>query len=162
MEYRFLTTWLIEAPVVAVWEAIYDADTWSEWWPGLVGAERHSSGEETGVGQRGRYRWRAAVRYGVSFEMVSTRVEAPRLLEGKASGDLDGSGVWRLLDASAPDGSAPATAVLFDWRVRLARPGLRLAAPFAGPILRWNHARLMRAGAQGLASRLGCELLAEG
>jgi uncharacterized protein YndB with AHSA1/START domain len=30
--YRFLTTWLLEAPREAVWDTISDAERWPEWW----------------------------------------------------------------------------------------------------------------------------------
>jgi len=33
--YRFLTTWLLAAPREAVWDTIYFAKHWPEWWRGV-------------------------------------------------------------------------------------------------------------------------------
>jgi uncharacterized protein YndB with AHSA1/START domain len=37
--YRFLTTWLVDAPREAVWDTIYDAERWPEWWRGVERTE---------------------------------------------------------------------------------------------------------------------------
>lgn len=158
-EFDLLSTWTLAAPRELVWEPIEDADSWIEWWPGLVEAVRTDDGAPDGSGQRGRFAWRAAFGYTVRFEMVSTRVERPSLLAGRASGDLAGTGTWRL-DELTTEGGEPACIVAFAWRVALAKRWVAPLAPALGPVLRWNHDRLMTAGAQGLAERLGCELLA--
>ncbi len=31
-EYAFLTTWRINTPLEAVWEAIYHVERWATWW----------------------------------------------------------------------------------------------------------------------------------
>jgi hypothetical protein len=77
-------------------------------------------------------------------------------MDGSATGELAGTGSWRLYE---DDGS---TAVLFEWRVQTTRRWMNLLAPFARPLFRWNHDRLMRAGGRGLARRLGAELLSGG
>ena len=84
-EYRFLTTWLLEADRERVWEAIYDSDSWPEWWKGVIEAERLEDGDEDGVGQLGRYVWRSKLPYKVEFFVRSTVVERPHLLQGDAS-----------------------------------------------------------------------------
>lgn len=158
-DYRFLTTWLLEAERERVWDAIYDSDSWPEWWQGVESAERFAHGDAHGLGQRGRYVWRAKLPYRVSFEVVSTVVERPHLLEGEASGDLEGYGRWRFFEQPAPNGS-PVTAVLYDWQVRSTKRWMNALSPIAGPIFRANHDRVMRNGGEGLAKRLGCRLLA--
>ena len=54
-EYRFLTTWLLQAERERVWDAIYESERWPEWWKGerprLL--EGDATGELAGVG-----RWR--------------------------------------------------------------------------------------------------------
>ena len=52
-EYRFLTTWLLESPRQPVWDAIYDSESWPEWWHGVLEAEKLEEGDASGVG-----RWR--------------------------------------------------------------------------------------------------------
>ena len=38
--YRFLTTWLLEAPREEVWDVLEDALRWPDWWRGVVGVEQ--------------------------------------------------------------------------------------------------------------------------
>jgi uncharacterized protein YndB with AHSA1/START domain len=153
-QYDFLTTWLLEAPRETVWDVIYDSERWPEWWRGVVTAEKLQEGDENGVGERGRYTWRSRLPYALEFEIVTTRVERPHLLEGEASGELAGTGRWRLFEQ---DG---ATAVLYEWDVRTTRRWMNLLAPIARPIFAVNHDWVMRNGGRGLARRVGARLLA--
>lgn len=153
-EYRFLSTWLLACERERVWDAIHESEEWPRWWRGVVSAQRLAAGDAHGIGQRGRYIWRGAVPYRVEFEIRSTRVERPHLLEGTASGGLEGLGRWRLYEQ---DG---ATAVLYEWNVRTTRRWMNAAAPLARPLFRWNHDWVMRNGAEGIAELLGCRLLA--
>ena len=95
-EYSFLTTWCLEAPREPVWDAIWDSEKWPQWWRGVTAAEKLADGDEDGVGQVGRYSWRSKLPYDLDFTMTTTRVEPPYLLEGEASGELAGTGRWRL------------------------------------------------------------------
>ena len=151
--YRFLTTWIIEAERERVWDAIYDSDSWPRWWRGVTRTERLADGDERGIGQRGVYHWRARLPYTVRFEVVSTRVERPHLLEGDASGELAGVGRWRLYEDSGT------TAVVYEWDVRTTRAWMNLLAPVAKPVFRANHDWVMRNGGEGLARLLGARLL---
>lgn len=154
--YSFSTTWVLEAERERVWDAIYESETWPEWWRGVVATTRLADGDPDGTGQRGLYEWRAWLPYTVRFEIVSTIVEPPHRLGGDASGELEGSGLWRFF---AEGGT---TAAIYDWEVRTTRPWINALAPVAGPIFRANHDWVMRNGAEGLASRLGCRLLVNG
>jgi uncharacterized protein YndB with AHSA1/START domain len=153
-EYRFLTTWLLEAERERVWDAIYDSERWPEWWKGVLEAEKLEEGDASGVGQYGRYVWRSRLPYRVQFFILTTRVERPHLLEGEASGELEGVGRWRLFEQ---DGI---TAVTYEWNVHTTRAWMNALAPVAKPIFEVNHDWVMRNGGQGLASLLGAELLA--
>jgi Polyketide cyclase / dehydrase and lipid transport len=153
-EYRFLTTWLLEADRERVWDAIWESERWPEWWRGVEEAVKLAEGDENGVGERGRYVWRARLPYPVRFEIRTTRVARPRLLEGSATGELEGTGRWRLFD------EGDVTAVLYEWNVRTTRPWMNLLAPVARPIFKWNHDWVMRNGGAGMAQLLGARLLA--
>jgi uncharacterized protein YndB with AHSA1/START domain len=156
-EYRFLTTWCLEAPREPVWNAIWDSEAWPRWWHGVTAAEKLSEGDENGVAQVGRYSWRSKLPYDLDFTMTTTRVEKPHLLEGEATGELAGTGRWRLF---AEDGPTPVTAVVYEWNVRTTKPWMNVIAPIAAPIFGWNHDWVMRNGGEGLARLLGCRLLA--
>jgi uncharacterized protein YndB with AHSA1/START domain len=155
-EYRFLTTWLLEAERERVWAQIYDSDSWPQWWRGVRVAETLVRGDERGLGQVGRYVWRGAIPYPVSFDIRTTRAEHPYLLEGEATGGLEGTGRWRLFEDTG------VTAVLYEWNVRTNKRWMNLIAPVAKPVFEWNHDWVMRNGGRGLAARLGCRLLAAG
>jgi uncharacterized protein YndB with AHSA1/START domain len=153
-EYRFLTTWLLEAERERVWEAIYDSEAWPSWWRGVERVVEVTPGDESGVGQLGRYTWRSKLPYELSFEMRTTRVERPRLLEGEASGELAGTGRWRLF------GQDGVTAVTYEWNVATTKAWMNRLSPIAKPIFAWNHDWVMGNGGEGIAKLLGCRLLA--
>jgi hypothetical protein len=153
-EYRFLTTWLLQAERERVWDAVYESETWPEWWRGVLETERLEDGDEHGIGQVGRYVWKAKLPYKVEFFMRTTRVERPYLLEGDATGELAGVGRWRFFE------DAGVTAVVYEWNVRTTKAWMNLLAPFARPAFHSNHDYVMRNGGEGLAKLLGAPLLA--
>ncbi|MGH2922479.1 MAG: SRPBCC family protein [Solirubrobacterales bacterium] len=153
-EYRFLTTWLLEADREQVWDAIYESERWPEWWQGVLETERLEEGDEDGIGQYGRYVWRSRLPYELEFFVLTTRVERPHLLVGEASGELAGTGTWRLFE------QGEVTAVSYDWNVRTTRAWMNALAPLARPLFKVNHDWVMRNGGDGLARLLGARLLA--
>ena len=90
-EYAFLTTWLLDSPREPVWEAIHDQERWPSWWRGVEEAEELSPADDgDGVGTVSRMVWKSLLPYRVEFEVTTTRVERPHLLEGHAVGELEG------------------------------------------------------------------------
>jgi hypothetical protein len=152
--YEFLTAWVLESPIDPVWEAIYDAERWPEWWRGVESVVELDPGGEDKVGSLARHRWRSFLPYPVEFESRTTRVERPMLIEGRASGELAGEGRWRLFEQ---DG---VTAVLYQWNVHTTRAWMNHVAPVARPVFRWNHNWVMARGGEGIARRVGGRLLA--
>ena len=153
-EYAFLTTWVLEAPRQRIWDAIYESETWPRWWKGVKETTELAPGDDDGLGRVGRYVWRSKLPYDLAFEMRTTRIEKPHLLEGEASGELAGTGVWRLFEA---DGM---TAVVYEWRVRTTKRWMNLFSPMGRPLFAWNHDHVMRRGGEGLATLLDARLLA--
>ena len=151
--YEFLTSWCVDAPIDRVFEVIDDSAAWPEWWEGVTAVEVLEPGGADGLGQLARYSWRSVLPYTLRFDSRVTRVEPPHLIEGLATGELEGVGVWRLF--SAPDG----TAVLYSWKVRTTKPWMNVWGPLARPAFRWNHDQVMSKGGVGLARRLGASLV---
>ena len=153
--YSFLTTWCVAAPVERVWEVLSDPAGYPDWWTGVRKVTVLEPGEHGvgGVGTLYRMEWRSKLPYSLEFDSRVTRVEAPRLMEGQASGELAGTGVWRLFDAPA------GTVALYNWDVSTTRAWMNRLAPVARPAFSWNHSYVMRAGAHGLAEKLGAELI---
>ena len=136
-----------------LWGAIIDSERWPQWWQGVERVERLRAGNEQGIGARHRLTWRSKLPYTLSFETELVQVEPMRLVEGRASGELEGTGVWRLEER---DGT---TTVRYTWRVRTTRWWMSLLASIARPAFRWNHDYVMRNGALGLARLLDAELV---
>lgn len=125
-----------------------------EWWKGVRSVELLREGDELGLGQVSRFCWRSVLPYTLRFDLVVTRVEPPHLIEGYATGELEGSGVWRLYAGGG------GTAAVYDWRVRTTAKWMNTLGPVARPVFGWNHDLVMRQGGYGLAERLGVGLLA--
>ena len=154
--YRFLTTWCVAAPIQDVWDVISASDRYPEWWKGVRRVIELEPGGANGLGALVGFEWRSRLPYSVRFDLRVTRCEPPYLLEAQASGELAGVGVWRLYEN--PGGSA----LIYSWEVSATRAWMRRASPLGRPLLVWNHDRVMRAGARGLAERLGVALIVQG
>ena len=155
-DYAFLTTWLLDSPREPVWDAIYDQERWPQWWRGVEKVEETRQGDGDGVGASSRMVWKSLLPYEVEFEVTTTHVERPHLLQADAVGELAGIGRWRLYEQ---DG---VTAVLYEWNVSTTKPWMNLLAPIARPVFEWNHDWVMAHGGRGIAELLGCRLLASG
>ncbi len=154
--YRFLNIWLIEAPRPRVWDVLQDATDWPSWWRGVVSVTEVHPGGEDRVGARYAIVWRSRVPYPVRFEFTVDRVDPPRTMEGRATGDLEGRGRWRLME---DDG---VTAVIYEWEVSTSKRWMNLVAPIARSVFERNHGVVMGWGGEGLARRLSARLLASG
>lgn len=152
--FAFLTTWCVAAPIQDVWDVISTRERYPEWWKGVRSVSELEPGGEHGVGALSRVRWRSRLLYSLQFDMRVTRAEPPYLLEGHASGELQGTGVCRLYEGAA------GTALIYSWEVSTTRAWMTGLAPFVRPLFTWNHDQIMRQGAHGLAQRLGVELVA--
>jgi len=145
--YRFLTTWLLAAPRETVWDAIYDARRWPEWWRGVQRTEV--------VDERlWRSSWRSVLPYTLDFEFEILRNDRPSMLVGRARGELSGEGIWRVYEGEL------GTASTWEWRVETTQPWMNAFGPLARPGFAWNHHRIMRWGGEGLARHLGVRLVA--
>jgi hypothetical protein len=152
--YAFLTTWLLESPREPIFEALHDQARWPQWWRGVEEAEELRAGDDGDVGTVARMVWKSLLPYRVEFEVTTTRVEPPHLLEGHAVGELEGIGRWRLYEQHG------VTAVLYEWNVATTRAWMNLLAPLLRPAFEWNHDWVMARGGEGIAALLGCRLLA--
>jgi hypothetical protein len=143
--YSFVTRWSFDAPIEAVWEAIRDYQAWPSWWPSIAEARRI---EGTGVGETVEFAFRTRLPYRLRFRMTTTRLDAPRAMDGRASGELAGTGRWRLAD------NGHGTDVTYYWDVRTTRWWMNMLAPVARPMFKWNHDQVMADGRRGLARLL--------
>jgi carbon monoxide dehydrogenase subunit G len=153
-DYKFTTVWRFDAPIEKVWAFIKDSETWSDWWKGVLRVEKLKDGDARGVGAIHRSTWKSALPYKLIFDSETVRIEELKLIEVRAFGELDGTGIWTL---TAED--ANTTRVAYDWRVKTTKRWMNLLAPLAKPFFRWNHNVIMNWGGVGLANKLNCKLL---
>jgi len=107
------------------------------------------AGEPNGVGAVRECTWRSRLPYRLVFLMEITRIEPHHIIEGRASGELEGIGRWQL------DPAGTSTLVRYDWQVRATKPWMRWLSPIARPIFAWNHDAVMEWGREGLVRRVG-------
>jgi len=93
-DYAFTTLWQIPAPVAPIWTAITEVERWPQWWRGVEAVVPLRAGDAHGVGAVYRYTWKSRLPYRLIFEMETTRVEPLRRIEGRAHGELEGTGCW--------------------------------------------------------------------
>ncbi|MBW8878411.1 MAG: SRPBCC family protein [Acidobacteria bacterium] len=154
-DYAFVTRWSFQAPVEAVWQLLSEPEDWPRWWPGVEKVELLERGSDGDVGTLRRFTWKSRLPYRLAFDMRTTLVDRPHRLEGRAEGELQGTGIWQL----QADGDW--TRVRYDWRVATTKAWMNLLAPLARPFFAWNHDIVMGWGAEGLARRLGCAVRLE-
>ena len=147
-EFHLVTQWRVPAQPLAVWEVLTAPETWPTWWRAVDRVELLAPGDADGVGAYRRFTWRTALPYCVTFNMRIVKAEKPRLIEGRAEGELSGTGRWTL----APAGEG--TDVRYDWIVEVTKPWMRMIAPLARPVFAWNHGVVMNWGREGLTRLL--------
>lgn len=148
-EYRFSTTWQVKAPLQTVWDILCHPDMWPHWWKGLEQIIEIEKGDLQGIGALHRYTWKGVLPYRITFDIHVLTIVPLRLLEGQASGEVEGIGQWSLFFNGTD------TIVRYDWHIRTNTRWMNCLAPIAAPLFRWNHDSVMREGAKGLARKLG-------
>lgn len=91
-EYRFVTVWRIEAPIQQLCDAISHSVSWPRWWKGLESVEELDPGDRSGIGSLRRFTWKSKLPYRLTFDVRVTRIEPLAVLEGVASGEVEGTG----------------------------------------------------------------------
>jgi hypothetical protein len=139
-QYRFRSTWRIDAPVDVVRAVVMDAARYPLWWPQVRSVESTPEGLRTVC--------RSFLPYELRFIAVYFVLE-DGTIAADLQGDLDGVVHVQLRER---DG---VTHVLYRQDVTLEKVGLRMLSPVLRPFFRWNHAVMMRSGRRGLARYLG-------
>lgn len=152
-EFNFVTIWRIQAPLPRVCDAVSCCREWPQWWKGVEKVEEFDPGDAEGIGGLRRFTWRGRLPYRLVFDVRVTRIVPLTVLEGRASGEVEGRGCWYF--SSCGD----VTVVRYEWRVNTNRLWMNVVAPVARPLFKWNHHQVMRQGAEGLARLLNARLL---
>lgn len=156
MKDRFvlISRWQLDCRIEDAWQRICAIRQWPQWWPNVRAIRAQGEdGATPKVGDIADVDWATRLGYGIRLHVTTTGVLPPFELEGSATGDLVGKGLWAL--ESQPD----RVSVTYRWDVHLNRPWMRWCAPLLRPLFAWNHFDIMRAGARGMARSLGCQLM---
>jgi uncharacterized protein YndB with AHSA1/START domain len=147
-DYSFRTVWHFHAPLENVWDAIFETDLWPTWWRGVEKVELIRKGDPNEIGTVKRYTWKSKLPYRLVFDMRITRIERYAVIEGVASGELDGTGLWTFSNANG------VTTVRYDWNIVTTKRWMNLLAPVAKPFFQWNHDVVMEWGRECLEKKL--------
>lgn len=151
--YSFTTNWKIEAPIQAVWDAIYDSQEWPNWWKGVKSVEELKKGDANGLNGSKRYTWKSVLPYSLVFNMLLIEKEEPYHLKGIAYGELEGQGEWHLAQEKK------ITSITYNWDVITTKKWMNSMAFLLKPLFRMNHNVVMHWGALGLSKKLNARLL---
>jgi uncharacterized protein YndB with AHSA1/START domain len=83
--HSFRMVWKFEAPIDAVWELINQPESWPQWWKNCRNVERLSEGDANGAGADRRFSMKTQLPYTLQIVVTTTRVSAPRLLDGEVA-----------------------------------------------------------------------------
>jgi hypothetical protein len=147
-QFELVTQWQLPAPLARVWDRIEDVADWPRWWPSVKRVETLSAGGAEGIGAIRRLSWQTALPYDLTFDVEVVRAVRHQLIEGRAFGELEGTGTWTFAAA------AGVTTATYDWRVDVGKSWMRALAPLLRPVFAWNHGRVMRRGEAGLTREL--------
>ncbi len=151
--YSFTTIWKLDAPIASVWSQIHNVELWPQWWKGVRDVKLMRHGLENGLENEYEITFKSVLPYTLVLRSKVVRVVFLRLMEGKATGELEGTGIWTLSEQGG------ITTVQYEWNVKTTRWWMNAIAPIARPIFVWNHNQLMKQGSHGLASQLKCRLV---
>jgi hypothetical protein len=147
-KFHLVTEWDFDAPVEVLWRILAAPETWPGFWPSVRRVDLIEPGDPDGIGSLRRMTWSTALPYDLVFDMRTTRIEPFSLIEGRASGELDGIGRWTL----SPRG--PGCHVRYDWIVAVTKPWMVRLAFLLRPAFAWNHGIIMERGRRGLLRQL--------
>jgi hypothetical protein len=139
-EYRFTDSWHTPARQEQVHEVLLDLEHYVDWWP-QVRAVASAGPDDALVVCRSR------LPYDLDLHLHAESRDVDLLRVG-IDGPISGYAAWRLTPVD--DG----TRLDFEQRVHAVAPLFRAASYVAKPLLRANHAWMMRGARQGLAERL--------
>lgn len=153
--YHFVSTWKLEAPLDTTFKVMVNSFEWHKWWKSIEQVTHKYSGTKDSIGNIRSYTIKSPLGYKLNFDLKLTKLVYGKLLEGNASGDLVGTGVWYFKE------DHNITYITCVWDVKTTIKWMNTFRFILAPVLRWNHAQVMKKGAKGLARRLDCKLIAD-
>ncbi|CCH76097.1 Putative cyclase (fragment) [Nostocoides japonicum T1-X7] len=140
--FRFVHEWRLVAPPRLVFDLLRDVEHYPTWWREIRRVERID--EASGIA------WvRSLLPYRLRLVITREVEDLPTgMLRVGIRGDLEGYAEFRV--PTPVDGPPRPLVLLYRQEVEVTPQGLQRLAPLLGPVLRANHAAMMRSGARGL------------
>lgn len=138
--FHFESTWMVAAPPAEVHAVLVDLEHYPDWWPQVLAVAKIDD-------DTARVLCRSTLPYTLDLVLGAVHRE-PTLLETTISGDLSGTVRWRLSPVVG------GTRLDHDQDVDVTGRLPALVARPLGPVLRWNHDRMMAGCLRGLRRRL--------
>ena len=148
--YHFIDRWRVEGTLEEVADVLEDALSLPRWWPSVyLEVEEVAPGDsETHVGKIIALRARGFLPYTLRLRFQTTESRYPHGFTMKASGDLEGTGIWTF----EQDGAF--VNVTYDWTVEANKPIIRSLSFLLKPIFESNHRWTMARGEESLKLEL--------
>jgi hypothetical protein len=145
-QYNFLTPWRFDnASITEVADILEDTASLPQWWPDLFKSVTiKQPGGIHALGKVAYCECRARLPYTLRFTYTVVEQRYPYGSTLTSSGDLIGTGIWRLSERGS------GVDVEYEWRVRLEKPFLRVISPLVRSFLAANHEWSMQRGQEGL------------
>ncbi len=135
----FTDAWAMPCPPERVREVIVDLEHWIDWWPQIRAVASLGPDDARVIA-------RSALPHRLDLTLHAVCRDLPELVV-ELDGDLRGEARWRL----TPTG----TGSRVDYRQEVTADGwLGAASRLAGPLMRWNHDRMMAGCVAGLHQRV--------
>ncbi len=144
-----VTEWKVPARIEEVSDILGDVERLPDWWGAVyLGVRILDEGDAAGIGWRVAFHARGRLPYALRWEGEVTEADRPHRWTIRATGDLQGQGVWRLTQRE------DTAHIRYNWRVAVGKPVLRQLAPLLWPIFAANHRWAMTRGYEGLLLEL--------
>ncbi len=149
--YNLSSKWVIEAPIVTVWQTLVDTTNWNVWWPDVRTVhvlEQAKSHEGTLV---------VAILRGMAGYSLEVVLDLEKAIHDeqvalRASGDLNGVAIMDFKSANKHR-----TIVRISWQVKTTKPWMNVLAPALRKVFTRNHHLMMKRGEKGLQKYLLAE-----
>jgi len=148
-DYEFLTEWTVEGDILEVAAVLKDVEAFPRWWrPVYRTAKIVDPGEHDGTGRIVKFTARGFLPYVLRWIIQVVESREPHGFTFRASGDLEGTGVWDL----EQDGRY--VKIRIDWRVRARKTIIRVSSFALRSVFSRNHLWAMAKGEEGLQAEL--------
>lgn len=149
-DYHFVTHWRVRGTIEEVADVLAEPLLLPRWWPSVyLDVRELSPGDpETQVGREIELFTKGWLPYTLTWRFRVTANQRPHGSSIAASGDLEGTGEWTLVQ------EGDFARVSYDWRVRADKPLLRWLSFALKPLFAANHRWAMERGEESLVLEL--------